>query len=294
MTEPSAAAPALQSPPATVAPGPASPPSAAAPAPRAGVITDGAYDGLSTDQQDKYARVKNGDSGAQWIHRENLAAESGLNSDPAAAGGKHKFGEMEFTEQELRDFLTAKGEAELRKATLPATPEAYETKLPTDFKAPPGVDIKFDETDPLLIDGRKWAHSQGLDQSQWEQMLGLYAGAKAKEASLLATAAAAEVAKLGVNGTQRVTALETWMRGMVGDQLAGAMRGMLVTEKIVRGWETIQQKFSSQGAASFSQAHREPANPQGRASDAEYAAMSSAARLDYARSFDQSQFKDPR
>jgi hypothetical protein len=163
---------------------------------------------------------------------------------------------MEFTEQELKDFLTEKGARELRQATLPASPADYAAELPADFKAPPGVEIKFDETDPLLIDGRAWAHSQGFDQTQWSQMLALYAGAKAKEAALINTAGAAEVAKLGVNGTQRVTALETWMRGMVGDELAGAMRGMLVTEKIVRGWEKIQHQFQSQGAASFTQSHR--------------------------------------
>jgi hypothetical protein len=34
------------------------------------------------------------------------------------------------------------------------------------------------------------------------------------------------------------------------------MRSVMVTEKIVRGWETIINKFISQGAASFSQGHR--------------------------------------
>jgi hypothetical protein len=49
---------------------PAEPPAAspaaasATPAPRAGGITDGAYDGLSPDQQDRYARVRKGPTAA--------------------------------------------------------------------------------------------------------------------------------------------------------------------------------------------------------------------------------------
>jgi len=175
---------------------------------------------------------------------------------PPAAGEKVKVGDMEVSQAELQEFFKSKGERELKAATLPASPADYKTELPADFKAPEGVSIKFDEADPLLIDGRNWAHSQGFDQSQWSQMLALYAGAKAKEAALLNTATAAEVAKLGVNGTQRVTALEQWLRGMVGDRLAGPLRSMMVTSGIVEGLETLQRKFSSQGAATFSQAHR--------------------------------------
>jgi len=69
---------------------------------------------------------------------------------------------------------------------------------------------------------------------------------------------------------------------------------MMVTADIVKGLETLQQKFSSQGAAPFTQAHRVPADPAGRATDAEFDAMTAGQRLDYARSFDQRQFTGPR
>jgi len=45
------------------------------------------------------------------------------------------------------------------------------------------------------------------------------------------------------------------------------MRSMMVTADIVKGLETLQSKFSSQGAAPFSQNHRVPPEPQGRVSD---------------------------
>jgi hypothetical protein len=61
---------------------------------------------------------------------------------------------------------------------------------------------------------------------------------------------------------------------------------MIVTEKIVRGLEALAAKFTTQGAAGFSQAHRhvEPPRGPGIASDAEYEAMTQSERWAYARS----------
>jgi hypothetical protein len=265
-----------------------------APSARPGWIGRDAFEALPLDQRDRYTAVRAGpDGGTSYVPRDQSVGDSNAKPD-ASAGEKHKFGEMEFTEQELRDFLTARGEAELRKASLPQNPSDYRAELPANFEMPAGVEFKIDETDPLLLDARAWAHSKGFSQADFSELVGIYATAKGKEASLYNRAATAEVAKLGANGAQRVTALETWMRGMVGDELAGAMRGMLVTEKIVRGWETIQRKFSSQGAAPFTQAHREPGQVNGKVSESEYAAMGPAERLSYARSHDQSQFTNTR
>jgi hypothetical protein len=276
-----------------IAPAASPPPASAAPGPQAGTIADSAYHRLPADQQSKYANVKKpGDQGgSEWILRDQLAAKPALNAP--AAGDKQKIGEMEFTEQELRDYLTAKGEAELRKASLPASAADYKADLPANFEMPAGVEFKINESDPLLIDARAWAHAKGFDQATFSEMVGIYASSKAKETAELNAAHAAEVAKMGANGTQRVTALEIWLRGVVGDKLAGPMRSMMVTADIVKGLETLQSKFSSQGVATFSQAHRTPQEPAGRASDAEYATMSQAQRLDYARSFDQRQFSNP-
>jgi hypothetical protein len=200
---------------------------------------------------------------------------------------------MEFSEQELRDLLTAKADAELKKANLPATAADYVAELPADLKLPPGVTFEINAADPMLADARAWAHSKGLSQSDFSELVGIYAGTKAAEQAFINTATAAEVAKMGMNGVQRVTALETWLRGMVGDKLAGPMRQMMATADIVRGLEIIQARMVTQGTASFSQAHREPGHEQrgGRVSDEAYNAMTPGERLDYARGFDQSQFQ---
>jgi hypothetical protein len=259
---------------------------------RAGLVSDADYEGLPPDQQANYARMpKAGDQGgAEWISREQVATDSTKPAITApAAGEKVKIGDMEVSAAELQEFFKSKGEAELKKAALPATPADYKTDLPANFEMPAGVEFKVDEADPLLLDARAWAHGKGFSQADFSELVGIYATAKGKEEATLTAAKQAEIGKLGANGTQRVTALDTWIRGMVGDRLAGPMRSMLVTADIVKGWEILQHKFSSQGAAAFSQAHREPGS-NGRLSESEYNAMSPAARLDYAHSVDQSQF----
>ena len=91
-------------------------------------------------------------------------------------------------------------------------------------------------------------------------------------------------------GTTRVTAIEQWLRGIVGDDLGSALRGMVVSEKIVRGLEALASKFTTQGAAPFSQAHRAEPEPSGRWSEERYNAATAAERWEYARSFDQKHF----
>ena len=65
----------------------------------------------------------------------------------------------------------------------------------------------------------------------------------------------------------------------------GDIKSVLLTS------ERIQARMTSQGTASFSQAHREPGQAGGKVSDEAYRAMTPAQRLEYARQFDQSQFQ---
>jgi hypothetical protein len=105
------------------------------------------------------------------------------------------------------------------------------------------------------------------------------------------TAIAKNISALGANANARVSAVDQWIRGVVGDELGKEMRHMVVSEKIVRGFEKLISKFTSQGVASFRQDGREPQGAPGRVSEAEYNAMSGAERYAYAKSFPQSQFK---
>jgi hypothetical protein len=178
----------------------------------------------------------------------------------------------------------------LRKTQVPPDANGYEAKLPQSLKLPEGVEFKIDTTDPALQDLRAWAHKRGLSQSEFGDVLGIYAAREARQHAVIQAAAAREVEKMGVNGTQRIDAISTFLRGVVGDDLAGALRTMIVTEKIARGLERLALKFSTQGSAQFSQAHRDHPEAPGRVSDETYNAMTAAQRLDYARGFDQRQF----
>jgi hypothetical protein len=108
---------------------------------------------------------------------------------------------------------------------------------------------------------------------------------------MVGNAARAEVEKLGAHGTARVTAVDTWLRGTLGDDLGKAVRGMMLTAKAVEGIEKLMTKMSTQGHASFRQDGREPQGAPGRVSEAEYNAMTPGERYTYSKSFPQSQFQ---
>jgi len=267
------------------------------PASRQGSIPDGAYERLSTSEQAKYARVANGDSGAIWVARDQLAADSGINpGDPPATpqGEKYKFGDLELSAAEISDLVAHKAQADLRKATLPATPTDYRAELPADFKPPAGVEFKFDPNNPALVDARNWAHSRSLSQDDFSQMLGLYAAHEAGKEAILQERARAEIAKVGPNAGARVDAVGKWLDSFVGTADAKPIRATLVTDAHLRMFERVMTTLTSQGAATFDNRHRDRGPEPGTVSDATWNAMSSAEKLNYTRQFDQKQFSNPR
>jgi hypothetical protein len=285
----------------TAAPAPAAPPAASpAPAARQGAIADSSYQRLPAADQARYASIRGPDGGSEWVDRATLPsataspstapADPGKPTDPTA---KVQVGDLEVSQAELQEFMQSKAAAELKKASLPQSAADYKPDLPPGFQMPAGItEFKFDTTDPLFTSAQAWAHARQIDQGTFSEMVGLYASAKATEAAQLNAAHADQVAKMGANGPMRVSALDQWFRGVVGDdRIAAQMKSMLVTADLVKGMERIQARMASQGVASFSQAHREPGQASGKVSDEQYNSMTPAQRLDYARGFDQSQFQ---
>jgi hypothetical protein len=303
-------------------PAPAASPSAApaSPAPAPGSLTgtrydapisDQAFDRLGPQEQSRYARVRDQNNNPTWQPRSDRApdpakptAATGEPASPVAPvarvtdDGKLRIGEgetsYELSADDVRMLMAQKAASDLRATQVPAMPEAFELKLPEGFKLPEGVaGFKFNEADPALRDLKTWAHGKRLDQQTFSEMLSFYASSEVQKEAAFRSAQAAEVQKLGANGTSRVTAVETWLRSELGDDLANGMRSMMVTEKIVRGFEKLAAQHVTQGAANFSQAHRAPEPPAGggRVSDEEYNRMSQAQRWEYARGFDQAQFR---
>lgn len=184
---------------------------------------------------------------------------------------------------ELAAFKAAE---EVKRATIPA-PEAYKVELPKDFKAPPGVEFKFNEADPLIGQLRQFANKSGLNQEQFEQGLSLYAASQVATQQQIATARDAEISKLGANATARVTNVMTWLKAVAGDDLGTALANNLWTAKQVEAFERMIGRFTSQGGSTFTASGREPGG-QGMA-DADWDKLSYAEKLDYARKHAQPQ-----
>jgi hypothetical protein len=247
---------------------------------------------LSAADQAKYSRSRGDGTGpSQWIERTQFEKSDPAAKPAAAPGERVKIGDYDLSAEDIAGILRQKAESDLRAAKVPDHPSKYELKLPEGWTSPAGQEFRFDASDPAWDAARTWAHSKGFDQQTFSEMAALYAGHQAKEQATLQAAAAAEREKLGVNATARVTAVDTWLRSIVGDTSAKAMRCMMVSAGIIEGFEKLAHKFSSQGAAPFSQAHRDHPEAPGRVSEEQWAGMSHGARLDYARQFPQSQFK---
>jgi hypothetical protein len=291
---------------APAAPSPAPPPAppAASPAPASSVerITDAHYDNISADQQSRYARVRAGpDGGSVWQARRDLTPDGKPPASATAPGsdtqhahfrdGRLVLGEHELSADDVKSLLQLKAERALRQTQIPSGPEDYQPTLPPNLKLPDGVEIAIDGNDPAFKDLRNLAHARGWSQDDFSAALGIYASKTAQEAATLQTAIKAEIAKLGPNGNTRIDALKTWFRASVGDDLGRALSQSLITAKHVEAFERLAARDMSGGAASFSQAHREPAPGNGKVSDEEYSRMSAAQRWNYSRKFDQSKFK---
>lgn len=163
-----------------------------------------------------------------------------------------------FTERdELRAFKAAD---DSRKLTLPQKPEDFKLELPKDFKAPEGVEIKFDEKDPLLAQARQTALELGVDQTGFSRLLALHAGALAGTEQQFKAAQDAELTKLGAAGPARITAVNTFLDA----KGYGALKPMMVSAEIVQALEKLMADTRSQGGAGFSQQHRDTQETNGK------------------------------
>jgi hypothetical protein len=184
---------------------------------------------------------------------------------PAPGSEKIKIGDVEISPDEFKEVMQFKGEHDARKLTLPANPEAYELKLPDTFKLPDGVQsFEFNKDDPLLAQARQLAHTRGLDQNTFSDFLSLYAAERVADAVKINNARNAEIAKLGTMAPQRIDAVKTWAHGALGSELGGAIEQMLVTSRQVRAFESIINKFRSQGGTSAPAGGTVPPAEQGK------------------------------
>jgi hypothetical protein len=251
----------------SAAPAPRAAPQSQAPAQR---VTPGTpeWGALTTEQ--RHAALRGPENPRARGHspaieqREAAAAKAGNPQEqPAAADPnapvehsteKLKVGKYEVSEAELASMMDRQSQDDLRKATLPPTPDAYELKISEGAKLPGNAEFKFDGNDPSMVAAKNWAHARGLDQGAFSEMLTLYASHVAGQNAVIAERSQLEIAKAGANAPQRVDAVGKWITGEMGEADAAPIRATLVTD--ARFYEKLMQKVSSQGTASFSQSHR--------------------------------------
>src|SRR5215472_12807061 len=186
---------------------------------------------------------------------------------------------------------------QVRRSTLPPSPNDYKAELPADFQIPDGIKYEFNTADPLLAQAQAVAHEAGLSQQQFSKLLALYAGGQVSSQQQIQTARNAEVAKLGATGPARIDALTTFFRAYLGEQAGNRRMGRIFTAQDVADAEMEVSKITSQGGAAFRGNGREPPQPAGRLSREQIDKLTPAQKLDYSRQFDQSSmpaWRDPR
>jgi hypothetical protein len=219
---------------------------------------------------------------------ESKSPTDGTTTEPPAiepSDGKIKIGaDLEMSERELRDLLTFKAHEDSRKATLPTSPTDYKLELPHNFVAPPGVEFTW-ATDPISRSGiaaaQEFAVRHGLDQAGFSEMMAIFASTKVAEAAQLGEIARKERDQLGATATQRVTAIQNFLTGVLGSDVAKPFLASLVTARQVSGWEKIMGMVRNQGAGSYSSGHREPDDAP-KISDEQWSKMSYGDRKAYA------------
>jgi len=265
----------------------------APPAPSRGGLTPTEFALLPIAERAKYTAVRRpgGWDGAEYFLKGQIPRDDAPSARPgdapAAAAGPDtsptiKVGELEISENELRDLMAHKAAQDLRAATLP-TPDAYALDLPADFKAPPGVKYEFDAADPMVQAYKAFAHESGLSQAQFTKGLGLIAALRVSEQAQIQSAYQAEIAKLGAAAPQRVDACVQFLNAYGGPKAAtlANMFKIAPVADTIEAVEHIMLRVSSQGAARGSSAHQAPA-PTGPTQE-QWNAMSFGERMDYAR-----------
>jgi hypothetical protein len=254
---------------------------------------------------EEYADRYLGPAGARAVDRsaagaaaqgEDQSAQPPLNPAQRLAadtGEKIKIGEdLALSEAEIRAAVTAKAETDSRRLTLPQNSNDYRLELPKDLQLPGDVKFEFAENDPIkkpAIDSvRAFALKSGLDQTQFSELLGIYAASQAHEIAKFNELAAVERQKLGAAGTARVDAVARWLRAQFGDARVRSTLAALATEAQVSVFEGIIQKFVSQGSAPNNQNGRDADT--GKVDDATYNSWSPAQRINYARRGDPNRY----
>lgn len=237
----------------------------------------------------RYVQRRAADGSIETVDRATgsaIGGNAGRAEEPAAhaadpvQGQSVRIGDIEIDEASLRDIMARDAAAEVRRHSLPATPEDYEARLPENFQPPAGLEFKIDANDPLIAQARAQAHAMGATQEDFSKMLGIYAAAKVQEVARIAERRNAEVEKLGAAAPQRIDTVLRWLEANATPEEFKPLKETLSTAGHVKFFERMITRLTNQGGASFSQAGRVPDD--GKVSDEVYNSWSYSQRKEYA------------
>lgn len=191
-----------------------------------------------------------------------------------------KGAELRKTFDELSSF---KATQDIRAETVPKSAREYEYTLPENFQLPEGAQWQWDEKSPYLQQAREIAHKQGRTQEEFSELLGVYAAAKMHEAQEFDKLREEQIKQLGATGPARVEAIQTFLKAQGATDIAVQWW----TAKGIQQFEKLITRFSSQGAGTFSQQHRDNETKR-TLTDDEYNKMSFAQKREYANKHQQS------
>jgi hypothetical protein len=221
------------------------------------------------------------DRSASAEYARNAEARRAANQDPGdhrqpppnPAGDTPRADQV--SPEEINRLLANDAAERVRKLTLPQRPEDLPLELPKDFTTPQGIEFKLDPENPMLAPAKAFALRHGLSVEGWKELLALSGASAVTAAQQRKTFVEGEIAKLGVNGTPRVTAITDFQKSYFGDE--DMVKAMLpTTAKAVEGWERLIRERQTQGAGNYPGGNREP--PPSRTEIAGYDGMSFAER----------------
>jgi hypothetical protein len=189
--------------------------------------------------------------------------QDGQQQQQPGGGDEIQIGDVKISPDKFKEIMARQAEIDTRDRSLPQSADAYELKVPENFKPPGDVKFEFNKDDPVLAQARQLAHARKMDQATFSDFLSVYAADRIRQATIVNTARNAEIGKLGTMAPQRIDAVKTWAHGTLGSDLGGAIEQMLVTAKHVEAFEKIINRFAQQGGVQFSQQHRESEPPRG-------------------------------
>lgn len=143
----------------------------------------------------------------------------------------------------VKDFGELKTIKEQHDARLASIPQEYAFDLPQDFQAPDGIEIKFDPQDPRMAQATALAKEAGIDQATFSKLLALDAQRIVDDHKASAEEHAAEMQKLGENGTARVDAINSFLGTLdLNEQEEEAIAAVIYSADSVSAFEKVMAK----------------------------------------------------